>query len=113
MSAEQFPPIPQAAATTMPERSALPDWPRLMNERLAAFYLSIGTTMLRDKGPAPKKIGGRTLWDRRDLDRFADALDGSVPGGQPLDPADAESHGRDVERAWLEEREKRKKAGNG
>lgn len=87
---------------------ALPDWPRLMNERLAAAYLSIGTTQLRDKGPQAKKIGGRTVWDRVDLDRFADAL-----AGQPLDEREAESHARDVEAAWLERRASRKGNGNG
>lgn len=79
-----------------------------MGERMAADYLSIGTTALREKGPAPKKIGGRTLWDKRDLDRFADALD-----GQPLDEPQAASHSKDVERAWMDARAKRKEKGDG
>lgn len=104
---QQFPPIPDAASfATLPRRATrLPDWPRLMGERLAADYLSIGTTQLRARGPAPKKIGGRTLWDKRDLDRFADAL-----AGQPLDDVDAGSHSRDVERAWRDRRAQRGKA---
>jgi hypothetical protein len=69
----QFPPI---------ARVALPEWPRLMNDRLAAAYLSIGTTLLRDLLP-PKKLRGRAVWDRRDLDRLADAL-----AGQTLDESD-------------------------
>lgn len=77
-----------------------------MNEAQAAAYLSIGTTTLRDRGPKPKKLGGRTLWDRRDLDRFADGL-----GGQPLDPEQEESHSGDVERDWFEQREKRRNNG--
>lgn len=106
MSAEQFPPLvgadPQPGSPVA--RQALPGWPRLMNERTAAAYLSIGTTLLRDL-LAPKKIRGRSVWDRRDLDRLADALE-----GQPLDGREAESHSRDVEAAW---REKRKKEGKG
>lgn len=79
-----------------------------MNERQAADYLSIGTTMLREKGPKPKKFGAKALWDRKDLDRFADAL-----AGQPLDDGEAESHSRDVERSFLEARAKRKHKGHG
>jgi hypothetical protein len=92
----QFPPI---------ARVALPEWPRLMNDRLAAAYLSIGTTLLRDLLP-PKKLRGRAVWDRRDLDRLADAL-----AGQTLDESDAAAHAKDVERAWLDRRAKRKAPG--
>ena len=55
-------------------------WPRLLSECEAAEYLSIGTTTLREKGPAPKVLGRRRLYDIKDLDRWADRL-----GGQPLD----------------------------
>lgn len=82
---------------------ARPDWPRLMAEADAAAYLSIGVTTLRELGPAPKPLGRRRLWDRLDLDRFADAL-----GGQPLEGADAEAHGRQVERQFLEARSNRR-----
>jgi hypothetical protein len=89
-----------------PRRKSRPDWPRLLCESEAAEYLSIGTTMLREKGPAPKRnaalLGSRVLWDRRDLDRWADALD-----GQPLDADDADAHARDVERQFLESRGRR------
>jgi hypothetical protein len=122
MKAEQFPALPIPGfpqSTTLrdgseavsggslpPRQARLPNWPRLLNERLAAAYLSIGTTLLRDLLP-PKKIRGRSVWDLHDLDRLADAL-----AGQPLDGGDAESHGRTVERAWLEKRAKQGK-GNG
>jgi hypothetical protein len=79
-----------------------------MNEADAAAYLSIGTTKLRESGPAPKRWDGRTLWDRRDLDRFADAL-----AGQPLDDADTAGQSKDVERNFLDRRSKRKGQGNG
>lgn len=61
-----------------------------MSEPLAAKYLGVGTTMLREDGPKPKHWRRRVLYDRHDLDRWADALD-----GQPLDESqrDAESTG--------------------
>lgn len=71
---------------------ALPDWPRLMREELAAAYLGIGVSTLRERGPKPNHLGRRVLYDRRDLDRWADAL-----GGQPLDPAEREEEGEDIE----------------
>jgi hypothetical protein len=104
---KQFPPLSPDAApfATLPQRAArLPHWPRLLNERMAADYLSIGTGLLRDRGPKPKKVGGRTLWDIRDLDRFADAL-----AGVTLDPPAAGSHASDIEAAWRERREARRK----
>lgn len=70
------------------ERAAMPDWPRLMGIGLAARYLGIGVTTLRDKGPEPKRIGARVLYDRRDLDRWADSLD-----GQPLDAGERQAEG--------------------
>lgn len=87
-------------------RPALPDWPRLMNLPLAAAYVGLGQSTLRERGPAPRKIGTRSLWDRRDLDRWVDALD-----GRPLDAGAAQSHADDVERQFLEDRAKRKRNG--
>lgn len=85
-------------------RATQPDWPRLMRERDAAAYLSIGTTMLREHGPAPKRLGSRVLWDRVDLDRWADHLD-----GQPLDADEEQKEAAEVERRFLESRERRRK----
>jgi hypothetical protein len=82
-------------------RLELPDWPRLMSEDLAAAYLSIGTTKLREEGPAPKRHGRRVLYDRRDLDRWADALN-----EQPLSEADQVREAQEVERRWREKRAK-------
>jgi hypothetical protein len=100
----QFPPLPAAASpVSLPPRAARrPNWPRLMNERDAADYLSIGTTLLRDLLP-PRKIRGRAVWDIRDLDRFADAL-----SGQPLDQGASESHAQGVEQRWLDGRKQRR-----
>lgn len=78
-------------------RIALPDWPRLMDEPQAAEYLSIGKTMLRDHGPTPKRLGRRVLYDRRDLDRWADRL-----GEQPLDEGAEQAEAKEVERRFLE-----------
>jgi hypothetical protein len=93
--------VPIDPATPLPAAPAR--WPRLMREADAAAYLSIGTTTLRQRGPAPLKLGARTLWDRRDLDRWADALD-----DQPLGEADAAAESREVERRFLEGRAHRK-----
>lgn len=73
-------------------RVTLPDWPRLMREEMAAAYVGISSSMLRERGPVPKHIGRRAVWDRNDLDRWADAI-----GGQPLDPAEREEEGGDIE----------------
>lgn len=80
----QFLPLPRAAR--------MPGWPRLMDVDLAAAYLGIGASTLRDKGPGAKHLGRRVLYDRRDLDRWADAL-----GGQPLDPQARADEGGDIE----------------
>lgn len=85
------------------ERLILPGWPRLMSESMAASYLSIGTTMLREQGPAPKRRGKRRLYDRLDLDRWADRL-----SDQPLDVREQQEEAREVERRFLEKR----RAGN-
>ena len=83
------------------DRVGAPDWPRLMSEPSAADYLSISATTLREHGPKPKRLGRRVLYDRVDLDRWADRLD-----DQPLDPADEELEAAEVERRWLARRGK-------
>jgi len=74
-----------------PMRATLPNWPRLMRRPEAAAYLGIGVTMLDEHGPAPKRLGRRVLYDIRDLDRWADALD-----GQPLDEKGRKDEGDDM-----------------
>jgi hypothetical protein len=83
-------------------RTFVPNWPRLMDELQAAEYLSIGKTMLREHGPKPKRLGRRVLYDRRDLDRWADRL-----GDQPLDESAEEAEAAEVERRFLEKRRAR------
>lgn len=81
--------------------SPLPFWPRLMGEEMASRYLGIGTTSLRKKGPRPKSFGTRRLYDRLDLDRWADRLD-----GQPLSEAEAADESKEIERQFFEGRRK-------
>lgn len=58
-------------------RARLPDWPRLMPLRLACAYFGICDRTFRSLGIAPRRIGRRVLWDRQDLDRFADGMAGT------------------------------------
>lgn len=73
------------------DRAELPDWPRLMREAHASAYLGISASMLREHGPAAKHLGRCALWDRNDLDRWADALGTSRTEPQPLDRDERES----------------------
>ncbi len=55
--------------------------PALLGESDAAFYLGIGTTTLRGLGLKRRVLGGRRLYDRRDLDAYADSLPYEGEGG--------------------------------
>lgn len=83
------------------DRSTLPDWPRLMSQPIAAAYLSVSENKLREQGPKPKPWGGRILYDRKDLDRFADRLE-----GQPLDTAAEADEAASIEERFLENRKR-------
>jgi hypothetical protein len=83
-------------------RPDLPNWPRLMGVDLASAYLGLSATTLRAKGPAPKEYGKRRLYDRIDLDRWADRL-----GGQPLTVPEQQAEAAEVERRFLEKRRAR------
>ncbi len=85
-----------------PDRRALPGWPRLLSADLAASYLSISVTNLREHGPTPKRHGRRVLYDLQDLNRWADRLD-----GQPLDDRAELDEAAEVERRFLERRRAR------
>ena len=80
-------------------RAALPDWPRLMAAPLAAAYVGLSENTLRAVGPKPREIGRRRLYDRIDLDRWADRL-----GGQPLTVAEQRAEASEIERRFLEKR---------
>lgn len=47
---------------------------RLLGAADAARYLGISETTLRGLGLPRRQLGARRLYDREDLDRFADAL---------------------------------------
>ena len=83
-------------------RAALPDWPRLMGAELAAAYVGLSPNTLRKEGPEPRAIGRRRLYDRIDLDRWADRL-----GGQPLTVHEMKQEASEVERRFLEKRHAR------
>jgi hypothetical protein len=55
-------------------RAALPYAPRLLGEGEAAAYIGVSPSTLR-KLPIPRKTSGaRKLFDRMDLDAYADSL---------------------------------------
>lgn len=83
-------------------RASLPDWPRLMPIELAAAYLSRSATVIRERGPQPKRDGRSVLYDRRDLDRWADRL-----AEQPLDDEAEQEEAAEIERRFLESRRAR------
>jgi hypothetical protein len=55
--------------------------PRLMKAHDAAIYLGISTSKLRQKNLPTRRDGGNILYDRLDLDEYADSLpyDGKQP----------------------------------
>ncbi|GGF44025.1 hypothetical protein SAMN05216376_105223 [Mameliella alba] len=55
--------------------------PRLMQAKAAAHYLGVSLSKLRQLDLPCKRDGGNVLYDRRDLDAWADGLpyDGQAP----------------------------------
>ncbi|KAA5606347.1 helix-turn-helix domain-containing protein [Roseospira marina] len=74
-------------AATLHDLSTLPNWPRLLSEQQAAAYCGVtGETFRRHIPVAPRRLGRRVLYDRRDIDRW---LDGADENGGPIpEPAD-------------------------
>lgn len=70
---------------------ALPFWPRLLSEDMAAAYLGISKSNFHERWsaakelPQPHRIGSRVLWDRLLLDRYVDALSGLSASGNSWD----------------------------
>lgn len=79
-------------------RISLPNWPRLMAAPMAAAYVGMSETKLREIGPKPVNADiRRTLYDRKALDRWVDRL-----SGMPLDAQEVEAETSEVERRLLE-----------
>lgn len=80
-------------------RVRLPDWPRLMTEKFAAAYFGVSTVTFRALDIKPLRFGRRVVWDRQDLDRYADRL-----GKQPHSKKERLAESKEVERRFLERR---------
>ena len=69
-----------------------PRWPRGLSRILAASYvgvsLSLWDKMVAETDmPQPKRIHGRTIWDKLAVDRAFDLLDGgsaTAPSGEEI-----------------------------
>ncbi|WP_233252528.1 helix-turn-helix domain-containing protein [Maritimibacter sp. 55A14] len=63
--------------------------PRLMPAPAAAHYLGVGVTTLRGLPIPRRKLGAKRLYDKRDLDAYADDLpvesDREAPGDNTCD----------------------------
>lgn len=75
-----------AAPTCLPASLA----PRGLSRVQAAEYIGIGATKFDElvsqgRMPKPKRIGGRTIWDRVKLDEAFAALDDGAGGGSEWD----------------------------
>lgn len=53
--------------------AGLPDWPRMLSAAQAAAYLGVSPPTLARLRLPVCRIGGRVLFDRRQLDAWADA----------------------------------------
>lgn len=64
-----------------PANDNLPHWPRGLRRTLAAAYIGVGQNMFdtmvaEGTMPKPKRIHGRTIWDKVEVDRAFDVMDG-------------------------------------
>jgi predicted DNA-binding transcriptional regulator AlpA len=76
-----------------PANDHTPHWPRGLRRKLAAEYIGVGLTLWdtmvsAGEMPKPKRIHGRTIWDKVAVDRAFDLLD----GGSPLNAAGEEEY---------------------
>lgn len=78
----------------MARNDIVPWTPRGLNRDEAAYYIGVGSTKFDElvrggQMPKPKRIGGRVVWDRAQLD-----LAFSEIGNQPRNVIDDALHGR-------------------
>ncbi|HAR50395.1 MAG: helix-turn-helix domain-containing protein [Rhodobacteraceae bacterium] len=71
--------------------------PRLMAARAAAKFLGISESKLRTLAIPRKTFGGNVVWDRADLDAYADSL--PYEGGEGLATWDNSGEADDIWRA--------------
>lgn len=71
-------------------RASLTYAPRLLPTPQAAAYLGVSATKLLDLPIRPKQLGGKVVYDRLDLDAYADALlyQGDKPEGEGRNSCD-------------------------
>lgn len=74
-------------------RASLTYAPRLLPTPQAAAYLGISATKLRDLPLRPKRLDGKVVYDRLDLDSYADAL--PLDGEAAWPPAEEERNSCD------------------
>jgi hypothetical protein len=74
------------------KENRFPQWPRGLRRTLAAEYIGFSLLLfdklvLEGQMPKPKRVHGRTIWDRIAVDRAFDLLD----SGSPLDESGEEN----------------------
>lgn len=84
----------------MPDRTTLPDWPRVMAEPRAAAYLDMSPGTFRKhvmpEIPPVPLTPGRQGWDRRALDAWVDRRAGRTAPSAPVNEWDALLAGDDA-----------------
>lgn len=70
-------------------RGPLDIMPRLMKARIAAQYLGVSETTLRALDIPRREVGGLRLYDRADLDAWADAQPYEGDGSDEVNPCDS------------------------
>lgn len=70
-----------------PKPADLPGWPRLLSKDMAAAYISLSVGTLGNLPIVVRRVGSRVLYDRHDLDRWADGL---AAVGTPANANDAD-----------------------
>jgi predicted DNA-binding transcriptional regulator AlpA len=73
------------------KENPFPQWPRGLRRTLAAEYIGVSLSLFdrlvaEGQMPGPKRVHGRTIWDRVAVDLAFDVLD----GGSPRDEAGEE-----------------------
>lgn len=66
-----------------PANDNTPQWPRGLRRTLAAAYVGVSLPMfdkmvIEGNMPKPKRVYGRTIWDKVAVDRAFDLMDGGT-----------------------------------